>query len=192
MEEKNKVFGGKYKILEKGKTKGTDMFINYRHIESDIYHDNNLPKSLLRRFKKMIVDYNEVVKELLEENILQYKKGIFKNKGDTLTEIEKLLYSDNRLPLKSYLVIGDIVVELYTTKITTDNMSYYETTLSLTDKNPITMVSDVSDISDDTVLSKCFDIYQAINNHTIYTNLIIKLNKKVLKQHPEINNITNI
>ncbi len=140
----------------------------------------------------MIVDYNEVVKKLLEEDILQYKKGIFKNKGDILTEIEKLLYSDNRLPLKSYLVIGDIVVELYTTKITTDNMSYYETTLSLTDKNPITMVSDITDTSDDTVLSKCFDIYQAINNHTIYTNLIIKLNKKVLKQHPEINNITNI
>lgn len=140
----------------------------------------------------MIVDYNEVVKELLEEDILKYKKGIFKNKGDTLTEIEKLLYSDNRLPFKSYLVIGDIVVELYTTKITTDTMSYYETTLSLTDKNPVTMVSDIAETSDDIVLSKCFDIFQAINNHTIYTNLIIKLNKKVLKQHPEINNITNI
>ena len=140
----------------------------------------------------MIVDYNEVVKELLEEDILQYKKGIFKNKSDTLTEIEKLLYSDNRLPLKSYLVIGDIVVELYTTKITTDNMTYYETTLSLTDKNPITMVSDIAETSDDIVLSKCFDIYQAINNHTIYNNLIIKKNKNVLKQHPEINNITNI
>lgn len=140
----------------------------------------------------MIVDYNEVLKELLEEDILQYKKGIFKNKGDTLTEIEKLLYSDNRLPLTSYLVIGDIVVELHTTKITTDTMSYYETTLSLTDKNPITMVSDIAETSDGNVLSKCFDIYQAINNHTIYTNLIIKINKKVLKQHPEINNITNI
>nr|DAT83602.1 MAG TPA: hypothetical protein [Caudoviricetes sp.] len=45
VEEKNKVFGGKYKILEKGKIKGTDMFINYRRIESDIEHDNNLPKA---------------------------------------------------------------------------------------------------------------------------------------------------
>ena len=45
VEEKNKVFGGKYKILEKGKIKGTDMFINYRRIESDIRHDNNLPKA---------------------------------------------------------------------------------------------------------------------------------------------------
>lgn len=45
VEEKNKVFGGKYKIVEKGKIKGTDMFINYRHIESNIHHDNNLPKA---------------------------------------------------------------------------------------------------------------------------------------------------
>ena len=140
----------------------------------------------------MIVDYNEVVKELLEEDILKYKKGIFKNKGDELTEIEKLLYSDNRLPFNSYLVIGDIVVELYTTKITTDNTSYYETTLSLTDKNPITMVSDIAETSDNTILSRCFDIFQAINNHTIYTNLLIKMNKRMLKQHPEINNINNI
>lgn len=45
VEKKNKVIGGKYKILEKGKIKGTDMFINYRRIESDIHHDNNLPKA---------------------------------------------------------------------------------------------------------------------------------------------------
>lgn len=45
VEEKNKVFGGKYKILEKGKIKGNDMFINYRRIESYIHHDNNLPKA---------------------------------------------------------------------------------------------------------------------------------------------------
>ena len=45
VEEKNKVFGGKYKILEKGKIKGTDMFINYQRIESDIKHDSNLPKA---------------------------------------------------------------------------------------------------------------------------------------------------
>lgn len=45
VENKNKIFGGKYKILEKGKIKGNDMFINYRRIESDIRHDNNLPKA---------------------------------------------------------------------------------------------------------------------------------------------------
>ena len=45
VEEKNKVFGGKYKILEKGKIKGTDMFINCKRIESDIKHDSNLPKA---------------------------------------------------------------------------------------------------------------------------------------------------
>lgn len=45
VEEKNKVFGGKYKIIEKGKIKGTDMFINYTRIESDIKHDFNLPKA---------------------------------------------------------------------------------------------------------------------------------------------------
>lgn len=45
VEEKNKVFGGKYKILEKGKIKENNMFINYRRIESDIHHDNNLPKA---------------------------------------------------------------------------------------------------------------------------------------------------
>ena len=45
VEEKNKVYGGKYKILEKGKIKGNAMFINYRRIESDIHHDNNLPKA---------------------------------------------------------------------------------------------------------------------------------------------------
>lgn len=45
VENKTKVFGGKYKILEKGKIKGNDMFINYRRIESDIHHDNNLPKA---------------------------------------------------------------------------------------------------------------------------------------------------
>lgn len=45
VENKTKVFGGKYKILEKGKIKGNDMFINYRRIESDMHHDNNLPKA---------------------------------------------------------------------------------------------------------------------------------------------------
>lgn len=45
VENKTKVFGGKYKILEKGKIKGNNMFINYRRIESDIHHDNNLPKA---------------------------------------------------------------------------------------------------------------------------------------------------
>lgn len=45
VEKKNKVFGGKYKILEKGKIKRNDMFINYRRIESDIHYDNNLPKA---------------------------------------------------------------------------------------------------------------------------------------------------
>lgn len=45
VENKTNVFGGKYKILEKGKIKGNDMFINYRRIESDMHHDNNLPKA---------------------------------------------------------------------------------------------------------------------------------------------------
>lgn len=45
VENKTKVFGGKYKILEKGKIKGNNMFINYRRIESDMHHDNNLPKA---------------------------------------------------------------------------------------------------------------------------------------------------
>ena len=31
-------------------------------------------QKLIKEVQKMIVDYNEVVKELLEEDILQYKK----------------------------------------------------------------------------------------------------------------------
>lgn len=141
----------------------------------------------------MIVDYNEVVKELLEEDILKYKKGIFKNKGDKLSGMEKMFYSDSNLPLNSYLVVGDIVVNLYTTIFTDENNTvYYETTLMLTDKDPITMQPNNPDLNDLVILKRSYDIFQAINNHTIYTNLIIKMNKRMLKQHPEINNITNI
>jgi len=141
----------------------------------------------------MITDYKEITKELLSEDIVKYKKGIFKNKGDKLTDIEKLLYSDDRLPLNSYLVVGDIVVNLYTTIFTDENNTvYYETTLMLTDKDPITMQPNNPDLNDLVTLKRSFDIFQAMNNHTIYTNLLIKMNKRILKQHPEINNITNI
>lgn len=140
----------------------------------------------------MIVDYNEIVKELISEDILKLKKGIFKNKGDKLTAMERLIYSDERIPLVSDLVIGDIVVELCTTKIIEDDKVFYDTGLWLTDKDPITMNPVDTNLSLYVNLKRSFDIYQAINNHTIYTNLIIKLNKKMLKQHPEINNITNI
>lgn len=141
----------------------------------------------------MIVDYKEITKELLSEDIVNHKKGIFKNKGDKLTDLEKLLYSDDRLPLNSYLVVGDIVVNLYTTIFTDENNTvYYETTLMLTDKDPITMQPDNPDLNDLVTLKRSYDIFQAMNNHTIYTNLLIKMNKRILKQHPEINNITNI
>lgn len=141
----------------------------------------------------MIVDYKEISKELLSEDIAKYKKGIFKNKGDKLTGMEKLFYSDANLPLNSYLVVGDIVVNLYTTIFTDENDTvYYETTLMLTDKDPITMQPDNPDLNDLVTLKRSYDIFQAINNHTIYTNLLIKMNKRMLKQHPEINNITNI
>lgn len=141
----------------------------------------------------MIVDYKEIVKELLSEDIMKYKKGIFKNKGDKLTDIEKLLYSDDRLPLNSYLVVGDIVVNLYTTIFTDENNTvYYETTLMLTDKDPITMQPNNPDLNDLVIVKRSFDVFQAMNNHTIYTNLLIKMNKRILKQYPEINNITNI
>ena len=141
----------------------------------------------------MIVDYKEISKELLSEDITKYKKGIFKNKGDELTGMEKMFYSDSNLPLNSYLVVGDIVVNLYTTIFTDENnIVYYETTLTLTDKDPITLQPNNPDLNDLVILKRSFDIFQAINNHTIYTNLLIKMNKRMLKQHPEINNITNI
>ena len=141
----------------------------------------------------MIVDYKEISKELLSEDITKYKKGIFKNKGDELTGMEKMLYSDSNLPLNSYLVVGDIVVNLYTTIFTDENnIVYYETTLTLTDKDPVTLQPNNPDLNDLVILKRSFDIFQAINNHTIYTNLLIKMNKRMLKQHPEINNITNI
>ena len=141
----------------------------------------------------MIVDYKEISKELLSEDITKYKKGIFKNKCDELTGMEKMLYSDSNLPLNSYLVVGDIVVNLYTTIFTDENnIVYYETTLTLTDKDPVTLQPNNPDLNDWVILKRSFDIFQAINNHTIYTNLLIKMNKRMLKQHPEINNITNI
>ena len=64
----------------------------------------------------MLVDYWDITKQILASDVSKFKKDVMKDKGDSLTELEKRIYSEDRLPLITHLVVGDIVVELRTSK----------------------------------------------------------------------------
>lgn len=135
----------------------------------------------------MLVNYGNIVNQIIDTDVSKYKKGVMKDNGDELTDLEKLIYSEDRLPLISHLVVGDIVVKLFTIK--EDDL--FITSIGMTNGHPILMNSDV-DVTDVVVLNKTDDIFYAINIHNMYTSLICKINREQLKKFPQIVNITNI
>lgn len=135
----------------------------------------------------MLVNYGNIVNQIINTDVSKYKKGVMKDRGDELTDLEKLIYSEDRLPLTSHLVVGDIVVKLFTIK----EGDLFITSLGMTNGHPILMNSDV-DVTDVVVLNKTDDIFYAINIHNMYTSLICKINREQLKKFPQIVNITNI
>lgn len=135
----------------------------------------------------MLVNYGNIVNQIINTDVSKYKKGVMKDSGEELTDLEKLIYSEDRLPLTSHLVVGDIVVKLFTIK----EGNLFITSLGMTNGHPILMNSDV-DVTDVVVLNKTDDIFYAINIHNMYTSLICKINREQLKKFPQIVNITNI
>lgn len=135
----------------------------------------------------MLVNYGNIVNQIIDTDVSKYKKGVMKDSGDELTDLEKLIYSEDRLPLISHLVVGDIVVKLFTIK----EGDLFITSIGITNGHPILMNSDV-DVTDVVVLNKTDDIFYAINIHNMYTSLICKINREQLKKFPQIVNITNI
>ena len=135
----------------------------------------------------MLVNYGNIVNQIIDTDVSKYKKGVMKDSGDELTDLEKLIYSEDRLPLNSHLVVGDIVVKLFTIK----EGDVFITSIGMTNGHPILMNSDV-DVTDVVVLNKTDDIFYAINIHNMYTSLICKINREQLKKFPQIVNITNI
>lgn len=135
----------------------------------------------------MLVNYGNIVNQIIDTDVSKYKKGVMKDSGDELTDLEKLIYSEDRLPLNSHLVVGDIVVKLFTIK----EGDVFITSIGMTNGHPILMNSNV-DVTDVVVLNKTDDIFYAINIHNMYTSLICKINREQLKKFPQIVNITNI
>lgn len=135
----------------------------------------------------MLVNYGNIVNQIIDTDVSKYKKGVMKDSGDELTDLEKLIYSEDRLPLNSHLVVGDIVVKLFTIK----EGNLFITSIGMTNGHPILMNSDV-DVTDVVILNKTDDIFYAINIHNMYTSLICKINREQLKKFPQIVNITNI
>lgn len=135
----------------------------------------------------MLVNYGNIVNQIIDTDVSKYKKGVMKDSGDELTDLEKLIYSEDRLPLTSHLVVGDIVVKLFTIK----EGDVFITSIGMTNGHPILMNSDV-DVTDVVVLNKTDDIFYAINIHNMYTSLICKINREQLKKFPQIVNITNM
>lgn len=135
----------------------------------------------------MLVNYGNIVNQIIDTDVSKYKKGVMKDSGDELTDLEQLFYSEDRLPLTSHLVVGDIVVELFTIK----EGDLFITSIGMTNGHPILMNSDV-DVTDVVVLNKTDDIFYAINIHNMYTSLICKINREQLKKFPQIINITNM
>lgn len=135
----------------------------------------------------MLVNYGNIVNQIINTDVSKYKKGVMKDSGEELTDLEKLIYSEDRLPLTSHLVVGDIVVELFTIK---EDDSFI-TNIGMTNGHPVLMNSNV-DVTDVVVLNKTDDIFYAINIHNMYTSLICKINREQLKKFPQIVNITNI
>lgn len=135
----------------------------------------------------MLVNYGNIVNQIINTDVSKYKKGVMKDSGEELTDLEKLIYSEDRLPLTSHLVVGDIVVELFTIK----EGDSFITNIGMTNGHPVLMNSNV-DVTDVVVLNKTDDIFYAINIHNMYTSLICKINREQLKKFPQIVNITNI
>lgn len=135
----------------------------------------------------MLVNYGNIVNQIINTDVSKYKKGVMKDSGEELTDLEKLIYSEDRLPLTSHLVVGDIVVKLFTIK----EGDAFITSIGMTNGHPILMNSDV-DVTDVVVLNKTDDIFYAINIHNMYTSLICKINREQLKKFPQIVNITNM
>lgn len=135
----------------------------------------------------MLVNYGNIVNQIIDTDVSKYKKGVMKDSGEELTDLEKLIYSEDRLPLTSHLVVGDIVVKLFTIK----EGDLFITSIGMTNGHPILMNSDV-DVTDVVVLNKTDDIFYAINIHNMYTSLICKINREQLKKFPQIVNITNM
>lgn len=135
----------------------------------------------------MLVNYGNIVNQIIDTDVSKYKKGVMKDRGDELTDLEKLIYSEDRLPLTSHLVVGDIVVKLFTIK----EGDAFITSIGMTNGHPILMNSDI-DVTDVVVLNKTDDIFYAINIHNMYTSLICKINREQLKKFPQIVNITNM
>lgn len=135
----------------------------------------------------MLVNYGNIVNQIINTDVSKYKKGVMKDSGEELTDLEKLIYSEDRLPLTSHLVVGDIVVKLFTIK----EGDVFITSIGMTNGHPILMNSDV-DVTDVVVLNKTDDIFYAINIHNMYTSLICKINREQLKKFPQIVNIINI
>ena len=135
----------------------------------------------------MLVNYGNIINQIINTDVSKYKKGVMKDSGEELTDLEKLIYSEDRLPLTSHLVVGDIVVKLFTIK----EGDVFITSIGMTNGHPILMNSDV-DVTDVVVLNKTDDIFYAINIHNMYTSLICKINREQLKKFPQIVNITNI
>ena len=116
----------------------------------------------------MLVNYGNIVNQIINTDVSKYKKGVMKDSGEELTDLEKLIYSEDRLPLTSHLVVGDIVVELFTIK----EGDVFITSIGMTNGHPILMNSDV-DVTDVVVLNKTDDIFYAINIHNMYTSLTV-------------------
>ena len=135
----------------------------------------------------MLVNYGNIVNQIIDTDVSKYKKGVMKDSGDELTDLEKLIYSEDRLPLTSHLVVGDIVVKLFTIK----EGDAFITSIGMTNGHPILMNSDV-DVTDVVILNKTDDIFYAINIHNMYTSLICNINREQLKKFPQIVNITNM
>lgn len=135
----------------------------------------------------MLVNYGNIVNQIIDTDVSKYKKGVMKDSSDDLTDLEKLIYSEDRFPLTSHLVVGDIVVELFTIK----EGELFITNIGMTNGNPILLNSDV-DVFDVVVLNKTDDIFYAINIHNMYISLICKINREQLKKFPQIVNVTNI
>ena len=53
----------------------------------------------------MLVNYGNIVNQIINTDVSKYKKGVMKDSGEELTDLEKLIYSEDRLPLTSHLVV---------------------------------------------------------------------------------------
>lgn len=137
-----------------------------------------------------MTNYKEIIDSLMKMDIGKYKTSVMvTNDIDReLTELEKAIYNDERMPLKTFIAIGDIVIQLETFKHDKLYFSY----ICLTNLDPITFTSTEKSIllKDKISLMEVDNIYDAINYHDMYIKALNKVNRQELKKHPKINNIT--